>query len=235
VSHRLIGVVLAAAPLLLGASVSDPRGDTVACRGTASAADQVIDLIGAEAQATEGGAAIRFTVTFAAPVPVPDREGRPLRVDVLVRDPAVPTVSFSYYRRLNRIVRFDAVGDPSLTILLLAERGSNSFFGVRTEGPRLVMELPGRLLTRDVDLEGPALEKLTWSVVARDEGTCDFLANGRPTNAVAPADVISAPVPSPGDRPDEVPLGWIMLIAVAGIAIGGTVYVWLGRRRAATR
>ena len=234
-SRRLAGVLVSALPLLLGASVSDPMGDTVACRGSAKAGDEVIDLIGAEAQATEGGSAIRFTVTFAAPLPVPDREGRPLRVDVLVRDPDVPTVSFAYYRAVNRIVRFDAIDEPALTILLLPERGSNSFFGARVEGARLVMELPGRLLTRDVDLEGPALERLTWSVVARDEGTCDFLGDGRPTNAVAPAAVILPPVSIPGDRPDEVPGGRIVLLAVAGIAIGGTAYVWLGRRREATR
>jgi hypothetical protein len=227
--------MLVAIPLLLGAPVSDPTGDTVACRGNARAGDEVIDIIGADAQATEGGAAIRFTVIFSGPLPVPDREGRPLRVDVLVRDPDVPTVSFAYYRKVNRIVRFDAIDEPALTILLLAERGSNSFFGARVEGARLMMELPGRLLTRDVDLEGPALERLTWSVVARDEGTCDFLGDGRPTNSVAPAEAILPPLDPPGDRPDEVPIGWIMLIAVAGIAIGGTVYVWLGRRRATAR
>jgi hypothetical protein len=235
VSRRLVGVLLSALPLLLGASASDPRGDTVACRGRAEAGGDVIDLLGADAQATEGGGAIRFTMTFAAPLPVPDREGRPFRVDVLVRDPEVPTVSFAYYRGVNRIVRFDAIAEPALTILLLAERGSNSFFGASVEGARLVMELPGRLLTRDVDLEGPALERLTWSVVARDEGTCDFLGDGRPTNSVAPAEAILPPLDPPGDRPDEVPIGWIMLIAVAGIAIGGTVYVWIGRRREATR
>lgn len=233
-TRRLVGITLVAIPLLLGASASDPTGDTVACRGKAPAGDEVIDLVGAEAHATEGGAAIRFTVTFAAPLPVPDREGRPLRVDVLVRDPDVPTVSFAYYRNVNRIVRFDAIDEPALTVLLLPERGSNSFFGARVEGARLILELPGRLLTRDVDLEGPALERLTWSVVARDEGTCDFLGAGRPTNSVAPAEAILPPLRSPGDRPDEVPVGWIVP-AAAGIAIGGTVYVWLGRRRAATR
>jgi hypothetical protein len=230
-----VGVLLSVLPLVLGASASDPRGDTVACRGRAEAGDEVIDLLGAEAQATEGGGAIRFTVTFAAPLPVPDREGRPFRVDVLVRDPDVPTVSFAYYRGLNRIVRFDAIAEPALTILLLAERGSNSFFGARVEGARLVMELPGRLLTRDVDLEGPALERLTWSVVARDEGTCDFLGDGRPTNAVAPADVILPPPSIPGHRPDGIPVGPIALLAVAGVAIGVTVYVWFGRRRKAMR
>jgi hypothetical protein len=227
--------MLVAIPLLLGAPVTDPVGDTVACRGNARAGDAVVDIIGAEAQATEGGAAIRSTVTFAGPMPVPDREGRPLRVDVLVRDPEVPTVSFAYYRRVNRIVRFDAIDDLALTILLLAERGSNSFFGARVEGARLTMELPGRLLTRDVDLEGPALERLTWSVVARDEGTCDLLGDGRPTHAVAPADVIVAPVPSPEDRQEPIAVGRIVLLAVTGIAIGGALYVWLGRRRAATR
>ena len=119
---RFAAVVLAA-PLLLAATVSDPRGDVVDCRGRGPSDERAIDLVGAEAQATEGGSAIRFTMTFAAPLPVPDREGRPLRVDILVRDPDVPTVSLAYYRRLNRIVRFDAVVDPGLTILLPPRTG----------------------------------------------------------------------------------------------------------------
>ena len=227
---RFAAVVLAA-PLLLAATVSDPRGDVVDCRGRGPSDERAIDLVGAEAQATEGGSAIRFTMTFAAPLPVPDREGRPLRVDILVRDPDVPTVSLAYYRRLNRIVRFDAVVDPGLTILLLPERGSNTFFGVHVDDARLVIELPGRLLIRDVDLEGPPLERLTWSVVARDEGSCDFIGEGRPTLAVTPADQTSAP-PVTLDGSSDGSIGWAAALLAGAAVVGG--YVWL-RRRATDR
>jgi hypothetical protein len=181
VNRLFATLMLVVSPLLLAAT--DPRGDTRRCtRGGAEVADEgSIDIIGSTARVTEGGFAIRFDIRFAEPPPLPDLEGRPLRVDVLVRDPNVATVSFAYYREVNRIVRFDAVPDPTIQVLLLPERGNNTFLGATFAGDTLTMELPGRLLTRDADLEGPPIEGLTWSVIARDENECDLLGNGIPT------------------------------------------------------
>lgn len=231
-SRRLAIVLLAATPLLLGASSSDPRSDVVSCRRGGPSDERAIDLVRAEAQATEGGSAVRFTMKFAKPLAVPDREGRPLRVDVLVRDPDAPVLSFAYYRRLNRLVRFDSTVDPDITVLLLPEHGSNVFLGVNVDGRTLTMELPGRLLTRDMDLEGPPIERLTWSVVARDEGSCDFLGDGRPTlHVTASARPISSP-PAPPAGAGDGPIGWATALGAAA-AVGG--YVWLVRRRVRAR
>jgi len=228
--------VLALVPLLLGASASDPRGDTASCRGGVAAPDPSIDLIGADAVATEGGSAVRFTVTFAASLRVPDTEGRPLRVDVLVRDPEALAVSFAYYRDVNRIVRFDAVGGADVAILLLPERGTNTFFGATVTGSVLTIELPGRLLTLDADLAGPALDRLRWSVVARDERTCDFVGDGRPTFAVAPAEALpqASPTAPPDADPDDPP-GWVSALVVLGSIGGLWVYASFARRRAMRR
>jgi len=235
VNRRVAAIVLALAPLLLGASANDPRGDTASCRGGVAAPDPAIDLLRASAEATEGGSAVRFTVTFAASLRVPDSEGRPLRVDVLVRDPEAPAVSFEYYRDVNRIVRFDAVGGSGVAILLLPERGTNTFLGASV-GSVLTIELPGRLLTRDLDLAGPAPERLRWSVVARDERTCDFLGDGRPPLAVAPAEAIpqASPTAPPAADPDDPP-GWVPALAILGSIGALWAYASFARRRAMRR
>ena len=56
----------------------------------------------------ELGTSARWTLTFAEPLIVPDAVGRPFRVDIAIRDPEVPAVSFAYYRGVNRLVRVDA-------------------------------------------------------------------------------------------------------------------------------
>jgi hypothetical protein len=222
VTGRVAAIVLAA-PLAFATSSSDPAGDTVSCRGGQAVVDRSIDVVGAEATATEGGAAVRFTVTFAQALPVPDTEGRPLRVDVVIRDPQVPAASFAFYRDVNRIVRFDAVGGPGVVILLLPERGTNSFIGAKVDGDRLTIDLPGRIITRDVDLEGPALDKLRWSVVARDEGTCDLLRDGRPTLFVAPAPAIPPAPPTDEPAPPER-TPWVFVVGLGVAAIAGLLY-----------
>src|SRR4029078_4206657 len=84
-------------PLLLAAS--DPSGDLVSCDGTSvPRADAPIDAVAARGPPAEEVFALKFTITFAAPRPVPDEEGSPLRVDVLLLDPSVPDVKVDYYR-----------------------------------------------------------------------------------------------------------------------------------------
>lgn len=240
-----------ASPLLLAAS--DPAGDVGPCPpGSPGDGDPRIDILEASGEIIESGTALRFTVTFDGAFEAPDEEGTPLRVDVVLDDPKVPTVHFRYYRDLNRIVRFDAVPDPALQIVLLPERGANVSLGAVALGDTVTMTLPGRLVTRDMDLEGLELERMRWGVIARDERDCDALGDGRPTErlvAVAgttpsgsasptpdPAgtpDPAEAPVPSssqgetlaPGTVPPsgEDPPAWV----VWGIAGGAVIAAWV--------
>jgi hypothetical protein len=153
----------------------------------------------ADGTIVEDGDAIRWTLRFSRPLPVPDTERKPLRVDIVIRDPSLPAVSFHYYRDLNRIVRFDDVPQPLLQIVLIPEHGANVFEGATVTGDSLTVELPGRLIVRDQDLKGLGLRRLRWSVIARDEATCDFLGDGRPTERLVVAPLEAAPSFAPSD------------------------------------
>ncbi len=222
--------VLALAPLLLAAA--DPHGDTGPCSGAPGPADERIDLVHAEGQIVEEGEAIRWTLRFAQALPAPDTQGHPLRVDVVVRDPTLPAFSFRYYRDLNRIVRFDDVPRAPLQIVLIPEHGRNVFEGATVAGDTLTVEIPGRIIVGDPDLQGLVLRRLRWSAIARDEGTCDFLGTGAPSERLrfAPRE----PVPSFAPPTVVPPHGFstrlrVALIAgavlVLAIAIGGFVAV----------
>jgi hypothetical protein len=168
-------LTLLLAPLLLG--WTDPPHDLGPCRGdTGAVARAPIDIVEALGTSAEERAAIRFRITFADALPVPDEQGKPLRVDVLLRDPDVPGLTAGPYLRLNRIVRFDAVAEPGLLILLLPERSATPFAGgVDVRGDTLTMTFPARMVMQDPDLAGFDLQRLRWTVVARDERTCDIL------------------------------------------------------------
>jgi hypothetical protein len=172
---RLIaGSVLIVAPFLIGAT--DPVGDVAPCQpGGGVVGGSAPDVVAATARGVEGGASLEVRVRFAERPDVPDTEGRPFRVDVVVLEPELPAYTFGYYNGVNRIVRYDAVASPHLEILLLPERGENQFFAVSWTRRTLVMRLPGRLLTRDEDLAGVNLGRLRWGVVVRDEAMCDSL------------------------------------------------------------
>ena len=251
-------VVALLSPLSLAAS--DPAGDVGPCPpGTPGEGDPRIDILEARGEMIESGTALRFTITFDQAFEAPDEEGTPLRVDVVLRDPTVPTVHLRYYRDLNRIVRFDAVPDPALQIVLLPEQGANVSLGAVALGDTVTMTLPGRLVTRDMDLEGLGLERMRWGVIARDERDCDALGDGlpterfvtEPTQTSSPAPSSTAPSPStapgssgrspssptvaPGSVPPsgEDPPAWI----VWGLAAAGVAGLWVVaaviRRRAA--
>ncbi|MBA3691451.1 MAG: hypothetical protein H0W82_08585, partial [Actinobacteria bacterium] len=168
-------LILLLSPLLLG--WSDPEHDLAPCRGgPVTVHGAPIDMVKAVGTSAENGQAIRFQVTFSRPLPVPDRHGRPLRVDVLLRDPSVPDLTAGPYLYLNRIVRFDAVAGSSLVIMLLPERSSTPFAGgVDVRGDTLTMVFPARMVMPDPDLAGFDLRRLRWTVVARDGSTCDLL------------------------------------------------------------
>jgi len=213
----------------LGAA--DPSGDLVSCRrGSPTVSAAPIDMVRVSGGTAESGLALQFRITFAAPLPVPDDEGRPLRVDVLLRDTAVPDVKVDYYRGLNRIVRFDAVTETGLTVLLLPETSSSPFTsGVAVDGETLTLTLPARMVMLDPDLGGFDFSTLRWTVVARDEDTCDLLGEeSRPTRRLQLPDRSSTVPAAPSDgspAADADPLVSVgfLIACMAAIAVGGAV------------
>jgi hypothetical protein len=215
------------APLLLG--WSDPAHDLVPCGGAdGTVTSAPIDIVDAVGSSAEEGEAIRVRVTFAHPLPVPDTDGKPLRVDVLLRDPSVPDLTAGPYLYLNRIVRFDAVAEPSLLILLLPERSATPFTGgVEVRGDTLTLTFPARMVMQDPDLAGFDLAKLRWTLVARDEGTCDMLGGrSEPTRRLKILGDRASPVPAtpPRTAPSEghpmLSTGFL-LACVLAVAVGG--------------
>lgn len=172
--------VMAIVPLLV--SASDPAGDVAGC-GDAPGVGTPPDLVEARGEIVELGTSARWTLTFAEPLTVPDAVGRPFRVDIAIRDPDVPPLSFAYYTDVNRLVRVDATVSHETEILLLPERGANVFNPPIIDGATMTIQIPGRTLSADEDLTGtsPGLEALRWTVIVRDGHACDVLGDGRPT------------------------------------------------------
>jgi hypothetical protein len=186
------------APLLLGAS--DPSGDVRPCRASGTGPGDPPDLVAGTGTVVEEGTSAEWTLRFADPLVVPDRAGHPFRVDILIRDPTVPAVDVAYYHDLNRIVRYDAVPQQGVVILLLPERAQNVFLGGTVDGDTLTIQIPGRQITRDLDLEGVPIQDLTWTAVVRDGHRCDVLGSFRPHLPMVGAGVVAG-VGTPGAIP----------------------------------
>jgi hypothetical protein len=183
----------------------------------------------------ELGTAAEWVLTFDRALRVPDETGRPFRVDVTVTDPDVRTVSFAYYRRLNRIVRFDAVRPLGLEILALPERGENVFFNVLVEGRTITMRVPGRMLTRGVDLTGPRMGALRWGAIVRDGASCDLLGDGVPRFRLVAEAVPSVTPARPGPEPTTTGgfgpvFRWIAIVGAIGVLAIALGAFTLGRR-----
>lgn len=210
--------ILAAVPFLVAAA--DPVGDVAGCRG--GPGEGAPDLVEVRGEIVERGTSARWTLTFAELLVVPDPEGRPFRVDVAIRDPDVPAVSFGFYRRINRIVRVDATIEHPTQILLIPERGTNTFNPPVVDGAILTIQVPGRTLTDDEDLTGtsPGLEQLRWTAIVRDEGVCDVLGDGRPRERLVPVVEVAPPREDPGDGTEP----WLAIAGLlVALAIGGLV------------
>lgn len=230
---RLAAAVLLVSPLLLAAG--DPPGDVGPCPHNLPRTEAVEapDLVEARGEIVELGTSIRFTLRFAEPLVVPDGEGHPFRVDVVLFDPDLPAVDAGLYRGLNRILRYDAVPGAVTTTLLLPEAGQSRFLPPTIDGDTYMLQVPGRTVVADEDETGtsPGLGQLRWGVVVRDEGACDLLRSGRPTlRLVEGADASPVPVEedlavTPSDRrPLVLAVGALVAAVVAG--------VYLVRRRA---
>jgi hypothetical protein len=217
---------------LASIAAGDPRGDASPCRPSAPGGGDPPDLIAARGTIVEGGTSLRWVLDFARPLVIPDRAGKPFRVDVLIRDPSVPALDVAYYRDVNRIVRYDAVADPSMVVLSLPERAEDLFNAPTVEGRRLTIQVPGRMISQDLDLQGPSLGRLRWTVVVRDEHRCDLLGTARPhlrfdraAGEATPSVISPHPRPASDGAPPWLP------IAVGLVAIGAIVVAVTRRRR----
>jgi hypothetical protein len=212
--------LLAVVPLLLAAS--DPSGDVAGCRG--GPASGAPDLVEARGEILELGTSARWTLTFAEPLVVPDPVGHPFRVDIAIRDPEVPPVSFAYYVGVNRLVRVDATVEHLTEIYLLPERGTSVFNRPTIRGATMTIQVPGRTISADEDLTGtsPGLEALRWTVIVRDGRSCDFLGDGRLTErlVVGPEPQVAATPRSAGLSP-----WWLVAGAAVAVALGAGAYV----------
>ena len=221
-------------PLTL--AFADPRGDAVRCKGVRGPGHPP-DLVRALGWLGEEGSSAVWQLSFDRPLVVPDPEEPAFRIDVLVRDPRIPTMSLGDYRRVNRIVRFDATArNARLTLLFLPEGGSAFFNPPILEGRSITIEVPGRLLLGEDQFGKVDLTRLRWSVVVRDGGRCDLLGNGIPSHRMATVPPpTSAPtasaVPStmPAPSASSAPVVGVVAIAVAGLAI--LSFLALRRRR----
>jgi len=235
VSRRIAALALILLlPLTL--AFADPRGDAVRCKGVRGPGHPP-DLVRALGWLGEEGSSAVWQLSFDRPLVVPDPDEPAFRIDVLVRDPRIPTMSLGDYRRVNRIVRFDATArNARLTLLFLPEGGSAFFNPPILEGRSITIEVPGRLLLGEDQFGKVDLTRLRWSVVVRDGGRCDLLGNGIPSHRMATvppptSSPTASAVPStmPAPSASSAPVVGVVAIAVAGLAI--LSFLALRRRR----
>jgi len=236
---RLAGIVLLS-PALLAAT--DPPGDTLPCprlpgRSAIGVPDEVPDLVSATGEIVELGTSVRFSLRFAEPLLVPDTEGRPFRVDVVLFDPGVPSVDAGLYRGVNRLLRYDATADPMTTILLLPEAGQSRFIAPLVDRDMLVVQVPGRTLTEDEDETGtsPGLDRLRWGVIVRDGRSCDLLGAGRPTERMSSQTRSPAPADEALDERDEASAVDRTRWLIAGVLVVIVAAIYLVSRRRSAR
>ncbi len=239
--------IVFSSPLLLAAA--DAPGDTGACRGYGTAPGTVPDLLSAEGWIGEQGTSAVWRLRFAAPLEVPDPQMPAFRIDILVRDPTIPTVSFAYrglhYRDLNRIIRFDATSrEQPLQLLFIPEGGAAPFDPPVIDGGTLTLQVPGRLLLGEVgdDLGKVDLTEMRWTVVVRDMDACDFLAGddgrpSRPLETTPPAEVAGLspanPVVATTDAAGSSTI-WIVVGATVAFLVLGAGLVAAAKRRRTT-
>jgi hypothetical protein len=224
------------APLLIAAR--DPKGDVVNCVSGAAVTDPAADVVAVDGQAAELGTAAVWRVTFAEPVAVPDHDGAPLRIDVLVRDPLIAPVTLGDEHGMNRIVRWDDTGaDATENVMWVYERNNTTFNPPAIDGRTVTMTVPGRILLGEAENGTEFVQRARWSVLVRDGDACDRVG-GAPVyrlRDVAPSPtpngvrIVPTLVPSPTAADAGSGTGWLITaIVLVGLTI---VPFWLLRRR----
>jgi hypothetical protein len=240
VSRSSIAVVLLVSPLLVAAA-RDPAGDVTTCRGTGSV-DGGVDLVSVDGFADELGSAAVWRLRFADPIAVPDHDGAPLRIDVLVRDPRLHAVSRGDERGMNRIVRWSDTGTEAPTeVIWLPRRGHTPFNPPVVDGRTVELRVPGRILLGEGANGTESVARARWSVLVRDGNACDRLGD-RPTLRLAET-TSSSPVdvsPSVGPVSDTVgtaedtlrpsPGGIALIVALVLLVPAIAIAVLLRRR-----
>jgi hypothetical protein len=229
VSRPGVAVLLLVTPLLLAAA-RDPRGDVTSCADGSAVTDPAADLVSVDAFTDELGSAAVWRLTFAAPLPVPDRSGAPLRIDVLVRDPKLPTVTLGDERGMNRLVRWDDVGaEQPIDIVWLPRQGHTPFNPPVIDGRTVELRVPGRILLGEAPDGTESVRRARWSVVVRDGEACDRLGD-RPTlrlreppsstpSGSSPSPTIHTAPGGPGPMQLGAVVGAVVLLVGLGIAL----------------
>ena len=193
--------LVALLPLLVAAK--DPRGDVTTCEAGAPVTDPTADVVAVDGVAAELGTAAVWRITFASPVPVPDRSGTPLRIDVLVRDPKIAPVTRGDERGMNRIVRWtDSSTDATEEILWVYERAHTSFNPPQIDGRTVELTVPGRILLGEAENGTEFVRRARWSLVVRDGDACDrvggvpsFHLRAEPASTISATPTQTTPVP----------------------------------------
>jgi hypothetical protein len=225
--------LVALLPLLIAAK--DPRGDVRTCDAGAPVTDPTADVVAVDAVAAELGTAAVWRVTFAEPIPVPDRSGTPLQIDVLVRDPKIAPVTRGDERGMNRIVRWtDTSADATEEILWVYERSHTSFNPPQIEGRTVELTVPGRILLGEAENGTEFVRRARWSLVVRDGDACDrvggvptFHLRAEPAPPATPARIVptappSAAPASPPATATDTASGWPGW-AIAAVVLLGAV------------
>ncbi len=191
--------LVALLPLLVAAK--DPRGDVRTCDAGGHVTDPTADVVAVDGVAAELGTAAVWRITFAEPIPVPDRSGTPLRIDVLVRDPKIAPVTRGDERGMNRIVRWtDSSTDATEEILWVYERAHTSFNPPVIDGRTVELTVPGRILLGEAENGTEFVRRARWSVVVRDGDVCDrvgsvpsFHLRAEPAPSGTPTQIVPTP------------------------------------------
>jgi hypothetical protein len=228
--------LVAVVPLLMAAR--DPKGDVAHCGTGTAVTDATADVVAVDGRAAELGTAAVWRVSFAKPIPVPDRDGAPLRIDVLVRDPLIAAVTLGDERGMNRIVRWDDTGaDATENVMWLYERSATAFNPPVIDRRTVTITVPGRILLGEAENGTENVERARWSVLVRDGSACDRVGDV-PVYRLQQADESPSPTvshlipsrsPSPAASDPRSPTGWVITVILL-LALTVVPFALLRRR-----
>jgi hypothetical protein len=231
--RRLAAVALLLATPLLIAAASDRRGDVAACMGGAPVHDPAADVVSVDAVGVELGTSAEWRVTFAERVPVPDLDGAPLRIDVLVRDPELPARSRGDEHGMNRIVRWDATGaDAPIDIVWLGGEGHTPFNPPVISDRTVQIQVPGRILLGEAQNGTESVRRARWSILVRDGDACDRVGDVPVFRMrMPPSSTPPPPTRFTTDPPTPAAPSWTTPVIIAFVLVGAAVIVGMVARR----